>query len=190
MSRNLSFRRKRRINYDRVNDVLSWTWKIALICVLAFVIVWFWGKRVSNIGDSMSPVIENGDIVLADTFIYNIKKPSRGDVIVFRPNGEEKMHSHIKRIVGLPGETIEIKKGKIYIDGEKLDEKYETTKLEGSKDGNNKIKIKKDEYFVLGDNRLSSTDSRDDEIGNVKRDDIVGKAWFVIAPWKNISFVK
>lgn len=190
MSRKLSFRRKRRINYNWINDIFSWIWKIALVCVLAFLIVWFWGKHVGNIGDSMFPEIENGNVVLQDSLIYHIKKPARGDVIIFHPSGDEKIHAYIKRIIGLPGETVEIKSGAIYINGEELKEDYETSALKDREDHGNKIKLKDDEYFVLGDNRLSSTDSRDEEIGNIKKDEIMGKAWFVISPWKNIGFIK
>lgn len=181
---------KKRISFDWVNDVFSWLWKIAIVCAVAFVLVWFFGKRVSNIGDSMNPALNNGDIVLVNTLIYNAKNPSRGDIIVFKPQGDDSMHSYMKRVIGLPGETVEIKEGIIYIDGEELEEDYETTAIKEAGLAAEKVKLSEQEYFVLGDNRLSIADSRSEEVGNVKKIDIEGKAWFVASPAKHIGFVK
>ena len=190
MKKELKFKsEKRRVRLNRLRNVGSWMLKIAIVCAVAFVLVLFFGKRVSNIGDSMNPEIENGDIVLVNTLIYNAKNPSRGDVIVFKPQGDETMHSYMKRVIGLPGETVEIKDGIVYIDGEELEEDYETSAIKEAGLAAEKVKLKSQEYFVLGDNRLSSMDSRSVEVGNVKKTEIEGRAWFIASPLRHFGFV-
>lgn len=190
MKKELKFKsEKRRVRLNRLRNVGSWMLKIAIVCAVAFVLVLFFGKRVSNIGDSMNPEIENGDIVLVNTLIYNAKNPSRGDVIVFKPQGDETMHSYMKRVIGLPGETVEIKDGIVYIDGEELEEDYKTSAIKEAGLAAEKVKLKSQEYFVLGDNRLSSMDSRSVEVGNVKKTEIEGRAWFIAAPLRHFGFV-
>lgn len=180
---------KRRIRVNRLRNAGTWLMRIVLVCFAAFVLVWFFGKRVSNVGDSMNPELENGDIVLVNTLIYNAKNPARGDVIVFKPQGDESMHSYIKRVIGLPGETVEIKDGIIYIDGKELEEDYDTSAIKDAGLAAEKMELKKQEYFVLGDNRLSSTDSRSAEVGAVKKTEIEGKAWLIASPLKHLGFV-
>lgn len=164
--------------------------RIAVICLLAFILVWNLGQRVSMIGDSMSPALKNGDIVLVNRVVYNARRPRRGDVIVFKPKGNENSHYYIKRVVGLPGETVEIIENGIYINGEKLEETYQTTKLDRVGRASEKIKLDEDEYFVLGDDRENSEDSRDADVGNVKREYIYGKAWFVLSPRQDFGFIR
>ena len=190
MKKELKFKsEKRRVRLNRLRNVGSWMLKIAIVCAVAFVLVLFFGKRVSNIGDSMNPEIENGDIVLVNTLIYNAKNPSRGDVIVFKPQGDETMHSYMKRVIGLPGETVEIKDGIVYIDGEELEEDYKTSAIKEAGLAAEKVKLKSQEYFILGDNRLSSMDSRSVEVGNVKKTEIEGRAWFIASPLRHFGFV-
>lgn len=190
MKKELKFKsEKRRVRLNWLRNVGSWMLKIAIVCAVAFVLVLFFGKRVSNIGDSMNPEIENGDIVLVNTLIYNAKNPSRGDVIVFKPQGDETMHSYMKRVIGLPGETVEIKDGIVYIDGKELEEDYKTSAIKEAGLAAEKVKLKSQEYFVLGDNRLSSMDSRSVEVGNVKKTEIEGRAWFIASPLRHFGFV-
>ena len=98
--------------------------------------------------------------------------------------------SYIKRVIGLPGDYVEIKDGAVYINGEKLQEDYETSKIDDVGIVNEKIKLGSDEYFVLGDDRQNSEDSRNANVGNVKYSYIYGKAWFVISPKSHFGFVK
>ena len=102
---------------------------------------------------------------------------------------QENARSYIKRIIGLPGETVQIKDGKIYIDGKILEEDYETTAIEDAGTAAEEIDLGGDEYFVLGDNRKNSEDSRMADIGNVKRSEIEGKAWFVLSTKGNFGFI-
>ena len=170
--------------------IAIWIFKIGVVCLLAFVWVWYFGQQVSTVGDSMKPVLSNGDVVLVNRIVYNAMAPKRGDIIIFKPKGNENIHYYTKRIIGLPGESVEIIENRIYIDGEKLEEEYETTDITEVGIANEKIELAEDEYFVLGDNRASSEDSRNADVGNVKREYIYGKAWFVISPRKDFGWVK
>lgn len=181
--------RKKRFHFDMIRPIGMWVIKIAVVCLFAFVFVWYFGQRVSAVGDSMSPVLRNGDITLVNRIIYDASAPKRGDIIVFKPNGNENSHYYIKRIIGLPGETVEFIEGAVYIDGEKLEEDYETTDIKDVGVVTEKIELSGDEYFVLGDNRMNSEDSRMADVGNVKRSYIYGKAWFIVSPKKHFGFV-
>ena len=101
---------------------------------------------------------------------------------MFKPKGNENLHSYIKRIIGLPGESVEFRDGEIYINNRKLNEKYETTAIADTGIASEKIVLGGDEYFVLGDYRESSEDSRMADFGNVKRSEIEGKVWFILSP--------
>jgi len=181
---------KRRVNYDLLRDVLLWALQIAIVCFLAFVCVWYLGKRVSVIGDSMNPELKNGNVTLINKAVYSMGTPKRGDVIAFKPNGNESSHFYIKRIVGLPGETVEVQDGKIIVNGKNIKEKYKTTSIEEVGILSEPFTLGNNEYFVLGDDRQNSEDSRNADIGAVKRNEIAGKVWFVVSPGKTFGFVK
>ena len=161
---------------DKVRGVLSNIMYIAFVLLFSFLIVRFIGQRTEVIGSSMVPTLEDGNQLITDKISYRFHEPERFDIIVF-PH-EPMDEYYIKRIIGLPGETVEISDdGTIYIDGEVLEENYgygETTpqELDGA------VELGEDEYFVLGDNRNASEDSRSSNVGVVLRDYIVGKAWF------------
>ena len=182
MKKRLQFGKvKKQIDYDMIRIIGIWVFKILLVCLLAFVTVFYFGRQVRNSGDSMRPAVLNDDIVLVNRMIYDASKPKRGDIIVFKPNGNENARSYIKRIIGLPGETVQIKDGKIYIDGKILEEDYETTAIEDAEPPRRRLTWAATNNFVLGDNRKNSEDSRMADIGNVKRSEIEGKAWFVLS---------
>lgn len=164
--------------------------QIFIVCLFAFVFVWYFGQRVSNVGDSMNPILYNGDTILVNRLSYNVTIPKRGDIVVFKPNGNENSHFYVKRLIGLPGETVEIKEGKIYINGKQLKETYDTTEIVTEGVAKEPVKLSGEEYFVLGDNRSGSEDSRDADVGNVKRPEIFGKVWFVLAPSKHFGWIK
>ena len=170
--------------------IAVWIFRVAGICVFAFLIVWHLGQRVSMIGDSMNPILRNGDVVLVNRLVYNARRPRRGDIIVFKPKGNENSHYYIKRVIGLPGEKVEFRENEIYINGNRLEEKYQSTAVDRTGIVTEKMELGSDEYFVLGDDRENSEDSRDADVGNVKREHIFGKAWFVITPRDSFGFIK
>lgn len=152
------------------------------VAALAVVLTIAYGKRES-VGDAgMGPTLEHGQVVLIDRFAYNVFSPKKNEIIAFAPNGGERSIVYVRRIIGLPGDKIRIDKGKIYLNGEEYQDKFTTEpiKLPGLADS--EVTVGEDEYFVLGDNRNLSEDSRSEAIGNVKKKDILGKVWFRAAP--------
>ncbi|MDD6810578.1 MAG: signal peptidase I [Lachnospiraceae bacterium] len=175
------YQKKKRLNSKVVTDIFEMIIGTLIVGFLAIAIVYFVGMRTSVIGDSMETTLYNGQEILTNRFLYKLSSPKRGDVIVFLPNGNQNSHYYVKRIVGLPGETIQIKEGRVYIDGVLLDEEDAYDTMADAGIAENEITLGLDEYFVLGDNRNSSEDSRSGNIGAVNRNNIIGKAWFHMA---------
>ncbi len=183
------YREKKKINIGLLKEIAVWIVEILLTIAAAIIMVSFFGFRVSVIGPSMSPTLENGEKVLVNRFVYKLFDPKQNDLIVFQPNGNEKSHYYVKRVIALPGDTVQIKDGKVYVNGELLAESVETEKIENAMMAENEIVVGEDEYFVLGDNRNNSEDSRYSNIGNVKKEHIIGKAWFIISPFGKFGFM-
>lgn len=170
-------------------EILSTLIYIAVVLVLTFLIVHFVGQRTQVDGLSMYPTLEDRDNLITDKITYRFKDPQRFDIIVF-PYKLEKHTYYIKRIIGLPGETVQIIDQKVYIDGEALNETYGRELMEDPGSFAEPITLAEDEYFVLGDNRNNSTDSRSPQVGLIKRDDIIGRAWLRIWPFSSFGFLK
>ena len=159
---------------------------IYLLCVLGAVwlVITFVGQRTEVEGASMENTLHNGDNLIVDKLSYRFHDPERFDIIVFPFQFQDNTY-YIKRIIGLPGETVQIMDDvSIYINGEKLEENYgmEVIKPETIGRAAEPIELGDDEYFVMGDNRNNSSDSRTDMVGNIKRENIIGKAWLRIWP--------
>ena len=183
-------RRRKKLNIPLLKEIITWSVEIAIVLVMAFVLVYFVGLRTSVVGSSMSDTLEAGDEILVNRFVYKVTAPKRGDVIVFLPNGNKKSHYYVKRVIGVPGDTIQIKNGILYVNGEEYKETPERDKMDEAGLAKEEITVGEDEYFVLGDNRNNSEDSRYADIGNVKKKYIVGKLWFTISPRSKIGFLK
>lgn len=183
-------RKKRKVNTGLLREVAAWTGEILLAALTAVVLVLSVGFRISVVGPSMSPTLENGERILVNRIGYKLFDPKRNDLVVFLPNGNEKAHYYIKRVIALPGDRVQIKDGIVYINGEPFEEKAEVSAIENPLLAEEEIVIGKDEYFVLGDNRNNSEDSRYASIGNVKKEHIVGQAWFIVHPWSKFGFLK
>lgn len=175
------YQKKKKLNPTVIKDIFEVIVGGMIAVFLAFVIVFSVGMRTSVIGDSMEPVLSNGQEILMNRVIYRLSSPKRGDVVVFLPNGNQNSHYYVKRVVGLPGETIQIQEGNVYINGVLLEEDEEFSKMIDAGIAQNELELATDEFFVLGDNRNSSEDSRSGNIGAVKKDTIIGKAWFHMA---------
>ena len=138
----------------------------------------------------MDPTLAAGDTLLVDRAAYKLGSPKRGDIIVFRTSDDPKASLHIKRVIGLPGETIQIRNGQILIDGETYVEKRDFPAITNPGIAEEPVYLGRGEYFVLGDNRNNSEDSRYGNIGAVQKKYIVGKAWFRISPLSEIGVLR
>lgn len=167
---------------------------IYLLCVLGAVwlVITFVGQRTEVEGASMENTLHNGDNLIVDKLSYRFHDPERFDIIVFPFQFQDNTY-YIKRIIGLPGETVQIMDdGSIYINGEKLEENYgmEVIKPETIGRAAEPIELGDDEYFVMGDNRNNSSDSRTDMVGNITRENIIGKAWLRIWPVSDFGILQ
>lgn len=160
---------------DKIKNILMWVFQIGITIAISFVFVYFIGQKTVAIGKSMEPTVGEGKKVWINKFSYMLSTPKRNDVIVFKPNGNTNAHSSIKRVIAIPGDTVMIKDGVVYINGEELEEKWDLMADAGI--AADAIKLDIEEYFVLGDNRNNSEDSRYADVGLVKLEDIEGKAW-------------
>ena len=188
----LEFGRKqeRKINLSLFREIIIWVVEIAITIVVAAVFTYFFGVRSTVVGPSMSPQLEDGNEVLIDRFFYKFISPKSGDIIAFLPNGNTNTHYYLKRVVAVPGDTVQIKDGRVYVNGEELVEEVEAARMEDAGLAENEITLAEDEYFVLGDNRNNSEDSRFANIGNIKESYIIGKAWFIIAPRDKLGLIQ
>lgn len=174
---------------DWKRELLSMIMYVAVILVMTFLVITYVGQRTQVDGNSMYPTLHNNDNLIVDKISYRFSNPERYDIIVFPYQYKEKTY-FIKRIIGLPGETVQIIDGYVYIDGEKLDENYGKEVMKEAALATEPITLGEDEYFVLGDNRNASEDSRFPDVGNIKRKDIIGKAWVRIWPLNRLGFMR
>ncbi len=179
----LTFHQKKKIITPKlIREIFSWITVTIIAVVIAFALVFFFGMQVMCIGDSMEPAVANGQKVLVDRALAKIMSPKTGDIVVFLPNGNTNSHYYVKRVVACPGETVQIIDGSLYINGSLSDEDPEDfDKMEDAGIAANPVKLQSGEYFVLGDNRNSSEDSRSANIGVVTSNMIIGRAWFKLS---------
>jgi signal peptidase I len=135
----------------------------------------------------MEVTLQAEDKIIINKLAYVFHDPKRYDVIVFKQSGDEHNYYNIKRVIGLPGEKVLIKEGNIYINGVALEEPMVLDPIQIGGLANEEIVLEEDEFFVLGDNRNNSEDSRFANIGNVVLDDIIGKAWIRLSPFDFVN---
>lgn len=176
-----------------IKEIISNVLYFAGVLLIALLIVKFVVQRTEVDGKSMEPMLYNGENLMVDKVTYRFREPKRFEVIVFQPFDDDKNTLYIKRVIALPGETIQIKEdGSIFVNGEKLVESYgkEVIKKENIGRAEEPITLGANEYFVMGDNRNNSSDSRSKTIGNVQKYQIIGKAWIRIWPLNKIGLIK
>lgn len=173
-----------------IREVISTVLYILVVLVAVYLFIAFVGQRTGVRGSSMEPTLSDRDNLIVDKISYRFHDPERYDIIVFPFQYEENVF-YIKRIIGLPGETVYIdENGGIFINGELLQENYGKEVILSAGRAGEPITLGSDEYFVLGDNRNNSSDSRDPSVGNIKRNQIVGRAWVRIWPFSKFGVLK
>ena len=171
-----------------LHEILSFLIYVAVVVGATFLIIHFVGQRTYVSGSSMENTLSDGDNLIVDKITYRFSDPQRFDIIVFPFRYEDHVY-YIKRIIGLPGETVQISEGKILIDGEEMTEDIYVSDIEYAGEAEQPVKLGDDEYFVIGDNHAASDDSRLPGIGAVSRDEIYGEAWFVASPGDDFGFI-
>lgn len=172
-----------------LREVLSMIVYLAVILGVTYLIIHYMGQRTQVSGMSMYPTLSDGDNLIVDKISYRFRDPERYDIIVF-PFQYKENTFYIKRIIGLPGEEVQVKDGEVYINGEELGEDYGREPMENAGIAADPITLGEDEYFVLGDNRNASSDSRDSSVGLVRGRDFIGRTFLRIWPLTDFGILK
>ena len=170
-----------------IKSFIIWIIEIVLVILSAYLIIEYAVEKTTMMGISMNTTLNDGDKIIINKVAYLKKDPKRYDVIVFNQSKNGHGYYNIKRVIGLPGETIEIVNGYIYINGEKLEEEIEVEPMTIAGLAKEELTLEENEFFVLGDNRNSSEDSRFANIGIIVKSDIIGKAWLRLSPFSIID---
>lgn len=170
------YKRRKKISSAMIREAFSWIFGIMAAVFIAGVLVFFFGMTTNVVGVSMEPTLYNGQQIFVNRFLYVLSSPRPGDVVVFLPNGNEKSHYYVKRVVAGPGDHLIIRDGVLYVNG--IESSWAADYIADPGIAENELTLESGEYFCLGDNPAGSEDSRSANIGPVKSDDIVGRAWF------------
>ena len=181
---------RERLEDQKIKSSMKWIFEILVTLVFAAVVALMMFQTVTMQESSMEPTISVGDRFFINKAVYKFSSPKRGDLIVFRSNASDDAALHIRRVIGLPGETVQITNGRILIDGETYKEGKDFPKISNAGLASKAISLGTGEYFVLGDNRNNSEDSRYTDIGLVKKRYIAGKIWFTCAPARKLGIWK
>ena len=173
-----------------MRELLGMLVYVGIVLAITFLIITFVGQRTHVSGESMENTLDDGDQLIVDKLTYRFHDPERFDIIVFPFRYKDNTY-YIKRIIGMPGETVQIKDGYVYIDGERLlSDIYGNELIKDPQTAADPITLKENEYFVMGDNRNHSMDSRDPSVGVLTKEDLIGRAWVRIYPFDNIGVIR
>ena len=181
---------KAKLENKKVRDSLRWIFELAVTLVFAALVAVLMFQTVTMQESSMEPTLAVGDRFFMNQAVYKFSSPQRGDMIVFRTSASDDAALHIRRVIGLPGETVQISGGRILIDGEVYNEGKDFPMITNPGLAATAVTLESGEYFVLGDNRNNSEDSRYADIGMVRKRYIVGKIWFTCSPFEKLGFTK
>lgn len=189
-NKGLSFyKRKKKISSAMIREVFIWIFGILAAIFIATVLVFFFGMTTNVVGVSMEPTLYNGQQIFVDRFLYVLFSPQKGDVVVFLPNGNQNAHYYVKRVVAVPGDSLVVIDGVLYVNG--VESEWVTSYISDPGIAVNELTLENGEFFCIGDNPGNSEDSRSANIGPVKEADIIGKAWFrVKCAEQGMGFVK
>lgn len=179
-------KKKNKEDINIVKELFNLIIYIGIVIMICFCIITFVGQRTTVHGHSMESTLQDGDNLWIDKFTYHFSDPKRFDVVVFPYQGQDVYY--IKRVIGLPGETVQITpEGNILINGQILSESYGREIILDSGTASEPRTLGEDEYFVLGDNRNDSRDSRWADVGDIEKKDIIGRAVLRISPFSKFG---
>ena len=181
-----ALREKREKSSGRI--IAGWISMILVIALVIFLRMYLWNQRIVMPDQAMTPEITQGDLLLSDSLRYQFFSPKRFDVIIFRSQYDSS-RTFVRRIIALPGETIQIMNGNVYINGVVLQVPWFRAAVEEAGRAFSQITLGQDEYFVMGDNHSALSDSREVTIGSVRREAIEGRIWMKIWPLEHFGKV-
>ena len=168
--------------------IWGWLFFIFMMILVSFIVVHFVNHNTLVVGNAMYPTLSDGDRIILDTVSYKILDPGRYDVVVFPSKYEENVY-YIRRVIALPGETVQIVDGRVWINGVPLEEKFSFDAITNAGLAGTMITLSEDEYFTLGDNRNESSDSGEPIIGMIRGEDIIGRAVMRVWPFGSIRLL-
>ena len=180
---------KEKLEDRKLKGILARIFEITVTLIFAVLTSMMFFQSVTLQESSMEPTLAVGNRYFINKLAYKTSSPKRGDIIVFRTNASDDAALHIRRVIGLPGETIQIVDGKILINGEIYKEGKDFPTINNPGMAATAVTLEAGEYFVLGDNRNNSEDSRYGDIGRVNKKYITGKLWFQISPMKDAGLL-
>ncbi|MBR7796448.1 signal peptidase I [Virgibacillus sp. AGTR] len=167
------------------NEWLEWVKAIIIAILIAFFLRTFIFATSIVEGESMDPTLQNGERVIFNKIIYILDEPERGDIVII----ERPLKNYVKRIIGLPGETIEINGSNLYINGDKYEQNFLNEEAQRQSGNYGPVEIPEGNYFVMGDNRAISKDSRNG-LGLIEENEIIGRSEFIIFPFDQWSLTR
>ena len=153
------------------------------VVLLGVAITLAFGRRVKVSDSAMNPSLEMGQTLMIDTLSYKFLSPKADDIVVFAPNGSERVADFTRRILAVPGDTVRIYKGKLIINDYEVRDAFSETPIENPGTFEKEVKLGENQYFLMGDNRNNSEDSRFESIGLISKEEIIGKVWLRVWPF-------
>ena len=184
----VTFQRRYKENVP-LQTITKFVADVIIVVCAAFVLISNVCARTQIIGNSMNAIFENNDSVLINKMHYAFSSPKRFDVIAFKAEGLNSSRIYVKRVIALPGETIQIREGKVLVNGQVLSEDVSDADILTAGLVAEPVTLHEDEFFVLGDNRNNSEDSRFSNIGMVRENNILGKVWMITSPVSRMRII-
>lgn len=179
-----------RLEDRKVRKILNWVFQIMVTLIFGVLVGISMFQSVTMQESAMEPTLQVGERFFINQAVYKVSSPKRDDIIVYKTSGSDDAALHIGRVIGLPGETVQISNGNILINGAVYNENKDFPEISNAGLASDGVSLESGEYFILGDNRNNSEDSRYGDIGNINKKYIVGKVWFVISPKDKFGFLK
>lgn len=179
-----------RLEDRKVRKILNWVFQIMVTLIFGVLVGISMFQSVTMQESAMEPTLQVGERFFINRAVYKVSSPKRDDIIVYKTSGSDDAALHIGRVIGLPGETVQISNGNILINGAVYNENKDFPEISNAGLASDGVSLESGEYFILGDNRNNSEDSRYGDIGDINKKYIVGKVWFAISPKDKFGFLK